>query len=690
MANKQTHDQKFHRKYTLDGSTGVLGDQNSVNNGYNVYGETTLRVVPKSVGPTNVIDIQAKLESDADFTVIGTVTGTTADTFDISTYDYIQFNVTTADGTGEVIASGFFNQVGTLGGELLATFKTIQTDAGTSPVASSTSDTLTITSSDASVTITGNATTDTIDIQATAAHSGLTDNTITKADGTTDVQSSGIIIDDTDTIIHTKEGDQFILSQDQSQFRTGAWSNTASGDVYGLNSKAVMYYQSHNAPIDANGNFLPRDEDGENSQIFTITEDGHQHYFNSTNLTGIPIFELRWGVNPVDGITGSGVYPYKILSQIPNSATAIGFEVNTQNNLNTDGSKAMSVKNAGTELFFIGHDNGKSGVWSNKVAIGADAQIDEYSGFKYKDTMVVPFSATVPKAAVDIDASLDIVGAIKSAAAFSGKATVLPNGSVLPFVSGMLFEVVNSGTQSWGASGQFGWTKVPAVIASRYTSTVGSITMGNFITNVLAAKPTFDGGKPSGIYAHFCAAPMDLSPAESVHSPCGLYVATQEGTSEGSGIRIEPCSHAGIILRGNGVGSDVVFGLTNKGNVYHDGTDLIVNPKLAGTGKLKINGELNTTEGIVRSVEIITATTDTLDGSNDIVFLDATTNAVTITLPPAATDAGRVYEIKCINSDNVVTVDGDGTETIESELTQVLTIGEAITVVSDGSNWQVI
>lgn len=42
-------------------------------------------------------------------------------------------------------------------------FATIQPDAGTSPAASSSSDTLTLTSSDGSVVITGNSSTDTID-----------------------------------------------------------------------------------------------------------------------------------------------------------------------------------------------------------------------------------------------------------------------------------------------------------------------------------------------------------------------------------------------------------------------------------------------------------------------------------------------------------------------------------------------
>lgn len=53
-----------------------------------------------------------------------------------------------------------------------ASFKTVQTDLGTSPVATGPNDVLTLTSSDNSVTITGDFTTDTIDFQATGGGGG--------------------------------------------------------------------------------------------------------------------------------------------------------------------------------------------------------------------------------------------------------------------------------------------------------------------------------------------------------------------------------------------------------------------------------------------------------------------------------------------------------------------------------------
>lgn len=63
----------------------------------------------------------------------------------------------------------FIGQVAS--GSTSDSFTTIQPDVGTSPVATSATDTLTLTSSDGTVTITGNATTDTIDFSVSASAS---------------------------------------------------------------------------------------------------------------------------------------------------------------------------------------------------------------------------------------------------------------------------------------------------------------------------------------------------------------------------------------------------------------------------------------------------------------------------------------------------------------------------------------
>lgn len=96
------------------------------------------------------------------------------------------------------------------------------------------------------------------------------------------------------------------------------------------------------------------------------------------------------------------------------------------------------------------------------------------------------------------------------------------------------------------------------------------------------------------------------------------------------------------------------------------------------------------------AIETVTGDT-TLDNTHSTLLVNATGN-VTITLPTAAsafnnTDAiGRIYRTKKIDADaDLVTIDGNGSETIDGATTAVLTVQyETITIQSDGSNWWIL
>ncbi|MCA9130694.1 MAG: hypothetical protein KDB22_26585 [Planctomycetales bacterium] len=74
------------------------------------------------------------------------------------------------------------------------------------------------------------------------------------------------------------------------------------------------------------------------------------------------------------------------------------------------------------------------------------------------------------------------------------------------------------------------------------------------------------------------------------------------------------------------------------------------------------------------------------------VFVDATSAAVTITLPTAASSSGLDFLIKKIDSSaNAVTIDGDGSETIDGATTKVLSSQyDSAGVVSDGTQFWVV
>ena len=76
---------------------------------------------------------------------------------------------------------------------------------------------------------------------------------------------------------------------------------------------------------------------------------------------------------------------------------------------------------------------------------------------------------------------------------------------------------------------------------------------------------------------------------------------------------------------------------------------------------------------------------------DDVILCDATGGVFNISLPTAAGIRGKIYLIKKIDtSSNKVTVDTFGTETIDDQLTQELKKYDALMVISDDTNWQVI
>jgi len=77
----------------------------------------------------------------------------------------------------------------------------------------------------------------------------------------------------------------------------------------------------------------------------------------------------------------------------------------------------------------------------------------------------------------------------------------------------------------------------------------------------------------------------------------------------------------------------------------------------------------------------------TLNDTHGTVNCTGTT--YTVTLPTAVGISGRQYTIKNSASGNI-TIDGNGTETIDGSLTAVLIPYTSLTVVSDNANWIII
>ena len=86
--------------------------------------------------------------------------------------------------------------------------------------------------------------------------------------------------------------------------------------------------------------------------------------------------------------------------------------------------------------------------------------------------------------------------------------------------------------------------------------------------------------------------------------------------------------------------------------------------------------------------EVATATTLTAD--HFMIAVNASGNTK-ITLPAAASHTDRMYTIKNIHSSGTVTIDANGTETIDGEQTIELKLQYSyITIVCDGDEWFII
>jgi hypothetical protein len=78
----------------------------------------------------------------------------------------------------------------------------------------------------------------------------------------------------------------------------------------------------------------------------------------------------------------------------------------------------------------------------------------------------------------------------------------------------------------------------------------------------------------------------------------------------------------------------------------------------------------------------------TIDNTDCVI--DCTTGVFTLTLPTAVGIVGQFFIIKNSGT-GVITVDGNGSETIDGVANKILSVQyQSITVLSDGTNWKII
>lgn len=101
----------------------------------------------------------------------------------------------------------------------------------------------------------------------------------------------------------------------------------------------------------------------------------------------------------------------------------------------------------------------------------------------------------------------------------------------------------------------------------------------------------------------------------------------------------------------------------------------------------KKSGDVIENENFVESV----SSTGTVDLGTDVELVDASGGVITRTLPTPDFEGQTMFIKKIDSSANAVTVDTEGSETIDGAATQsVASQWDKIKVVTDGTNWFIV
>jgi len=189
----------------------------------------------------------------------------------------------------------------------------------------------------------------------------------------------------------------------------------------------------------------------------------------------------------------------------------------------------------------------------------------------------------------------------------------------------------------------------------------------------------------------------------------GTGTVTQVNATAGTGISVSgsPITTSGTLTITN-TAPDQTVSLTGGTGISTSGTypnftitnsspDQVVSIS-SGTG-ISVSGTYpsftitNTGGGGSSAYTVVTKTslyTETATSGEVIILCDTTSGGFTVNLPSAVSNTAKIT-IKKIAGSNNLTIDGNGSQTIDGGLTATLVrIYESITLISDNANWHII
>ena len=153
-----------------------------------------------------------------------------------------------------------------------------------------------------------------------------------------------------------------------------------------------------------------------------------------------------------------------------------------------------------------------------------------------------------------------------------------PSGVLCGFFS----EADNLATSLYGVRGT----------ADTHSSNVG--TVATDVYGVYAWAKQRGKGTVTNLYGLY--ARTDINDASgnitNAYAVRAIYTHYFGTTTNSYGVYIDAVTGAtnnyGLVLAGDGVGSDIVFGASQDASIYYDGDDLVISPQLVGTGGVRI------------------------------------------------------------------------------------------------------
>jgi hypothetical protein len=148
-------------------------------------------------------------------------------------------------------------------------------------------------------------------------------------------------------------------------------------------------------------------------------------------------------------------------------------------------------------------------------------------------------------------------------------------------------------------------------------------------------------------------------------------------------IDVAPSKAIAAMSAGSVVFSNGTTAAEDNANLFWDDT----NNRL-GIGTASPGSTFHVGGSVTTAIITVTSASFTPDATHHTIFCDCTSNVITVNLPAAASCTGRLYRIKKVDaSANQVTIDPNGSETIDAVATLSFNGYLSYVVQSDGSNW---